>query len=112
MGRNILQKVIQENEIFKSKQFWEEFLEFCINKEIVTCVNNDVKNGTILKENRRDAQDKMINIAFAQILPYADNMIEFGLQKETIMEVVFPKMSQYKMSNELIESIKSVVNNK
>ena len=111
-GKKYLQKVIQENEIFKSKQFWEEFLEFCINKEIFTCVSNDVKNGTILKENRRDAQDKMSNIAFAQILPYADNMIEFGLQKETIMEVVFPKMSQYKMSNELIESIKSVVNNK
>ena len=111
-GKKYLQKIIQQNDIFKSKKFWEEFLEFCINKEIVTCVNNDVKNGNILKENRKEAEDKMSNIAFAQILPYADNMIEFGLQKDIIMEVVFPKISQYKMSNELIESIKSVVNNK
>ena len=54
----------------------------------------------------------MSNIAFAQILPYADNMIEFGLDKDIIMEVVFPKMVQYKTSNELNESFKSIVNSK
>jgi len=110
--KKYLQKMIQDNKIFKSKNFWEEFLEFSINKEIVTCVNNDVKNGNILKENRKEAEDKMSNIAFAQILPYADNMIEFGLDKEIIREVVFPKMTQYKMSNELIESIKAIINSK
>ena len=111
-GKKYLQKIIQDNNIFKSKKFWVEFLEYSINKEIVTSVNNDVKTGNILKENRKEAEDKMRNIAFSQILPYADNMIEFGMNKEIIMEVVFPKMIQYKMSNELIESIKSIVNSK
>ena len=111
-GKQFLQKSIQDNEIFKSKKFWEEFLEFSINKEIVACVNNDVKTGNILKENRKEAEDKMSNIAFSQILPYADNMIEFGLDKDTIMEVVSPKMKQFKMSDELIASITSIVNSK
>ena len=111
-GKKFLQKSIQDNEIFKSKKFWEEFLEFSINKEIVACVNNDVKTGNILKENRKEAEDKMSNIAFSQILPYADNMIEFGLDKDTIMEVVSPKMKQFKMSDELIASITSIVNSK
>ena len=111
-GKKYLQKIIQDNNIFKSKKFWVEFLEYSINKDIVTSVNNDVKTGNILKENRKEAEDKMSNIAFSQILPYADNMIEFGMNKEIIMEVVFPKMIQYKMSNELIESIKSIVNSK
>ena len=111
-GKKYLQKIIQDNNIFKSKKFWVEFLEYSINKEIVTSVNNDVKTGNILRENRKEAEDKMSNIAFSQILPYADNMIEFGMNKEIIMEVVFPKMIQYKMSNELIESIKSIVNSK
>ena len=79
-----LQKNIQNKEIFRSKKFWEEFLDFSINKEIVQCVSNDVKNGNILKENRKEAEDKMSNIAFAQIVPYTDNMREFGLDKETI----------------------------
>jgi len=111
-GKKYLQKIIQDNEIFKSKNFWEEFLEFSINREIITCVNNDVKSGNILKENKKETEDKMTNIAFAQLLPYADNMSEFGVDKKTIQEVVFPKMTQYKMSNELIETIKSVINSK
>ena len=104
-----LQQRIQNNEIFKSKKFWEEFLEFSINKEIVNCVSNDVKSGNILKENRKETEDKMSNIAFAQIVPYADNMKEFGLDKEIIKQVVFPKMEKYKMSNESIESIKGII---
>lgn len=105
-----LQKMIHNNEIFKSKKFWEEFLDFSINKEIVQCVSNDVKNGNILKENRRDTEDKMCNIAFAQIAPYTDNMKEFGLDKEVIREVVFPKMEKYKMTEELIETVKGIIN--
>ena len=54
----------------------------------------------------------MSNIAFSQILPYADNMIEFGLDKDTIMEVVSPKMKLFKMSDELIITIKSIINSK
>ena len=93
-GKKYLQKIIQDNNIFKSKKFWVEFLEYSINKEIVTSVNNDVKTGNILKENKKEAEDKMSNIAFSQILPYADNMIEFGMNKEIIMEVVFPNRMQ------------------
>lgn len=106
-----LQKKIQNNEIFKSQKFWEEFLEFSINKKIVQCVSNDVKSGNILKEKRKDTEDKMSNIAFSQIAPYTDNMKEFGLDKEIIKQVVFPIMEKYKMSNQLIETINGIINN-
>ena len=107
-----LQRNIQNNELFKSKKFWEEFIDFSINKEIVQSVSNDVKNGNILKENRKEAEDKMSNIAFAQIAPYTDNMKEFGLDEDTIKEVVFPKMEKYKVNRELIEQVKGIIDNK
>ena len=53
----------------------------------------------------------MSNIAFAQIVPYTDNMREFGLDKETIKELVFPKMEKYKMNKELIQQVKDVIDN-
>ena len=109
--RIYLQKTIHNNDIFKSKKFWVDFLDFSINKEIVQSVSNDVKNGNILKENRKETEDKMSNIAFAQIVPYADNMKEFGVDKEIIKEVIFPKMEQYKMNNESYESVKALINN-
>ena len=110
--KKYLQKMIQDNQIFKSKKFWDEFLTFAINKEIITCFSNDSKNGTILKENTKDFNEKKTNIAFTQILPYADNMVGFGLDKQMIQEVIFPQLDKYNMSNELIESVKAVLNEK
>ena len=104
-------KNIQKHQIFKSKKFWEEFLDYSINREIVQSVSNDVKNGNILKENRKEAEDKMGKIAFSQIIPYTSNMKEFGLDKEIIKEIVFPKMEKYKVNKEDIEAIKGIIDN-
>ena len=106
-----LQQKIETNEIFKSKKFWEEFLDFCINKQIVKSVTNDVKNGNILKENRKDAEVKMSNIALGRIAPYINNMKDFGLDKESIIQIVFPKMQKYRMNNESIELVKNIIDN-
>ena len=106
-----LQQKIENNEIFKSKKFWEEFLDFCINKQIVKSVTNDVKNGNILKENRKDAEVKMSNIALGRIAPYINNMKDFGLDKESIIQIVFPKMQKYRMNNESIELVKNIIDN-
>ena len=109
--KTYLQKRIEKNEIFKSQTFWEAFLEFSINRAIVQSVNDDVKSGNILKENRKETEDKMGNLAFSQIVTYTDNMKEFGLDNETIEKVVFPVMERYKIDNESIESIKAIINN-
>ena len=105
-----LQKNIENNEIFKSKKFWEDLLDFCINKEIVKNVSNDVKNGNILKENRKDAEDKMSNIAFGKIVSYSKDMKDFGLDKESIIQIVSPKMEKFRMNNESIELVKNIIN--
>ena len=107
-----LQKLIQNNKLFKSKKFWEDIIDYSISKEIVTSVNNDVKNGTLLTINSKENDDKKSNIAFSQILPYADNMLDFGLDKETIKEIIFPIINTYKINAESIEAIKAVINNK
>ena len=107
-----LQKLIQNNKLFKSKKFWEDIIEYSISKEIVASVNNDVKNGVLLSINSKENDDKKSNIAFSQILPYADNMYEFGLDKETIKEIISPIIKLYKINPESIEAIKQVFNNK
>ena len=106
-----LQKRIKNNDIFKSKNFWEEFLDFSINKAIVKNVNNDIESGNISIGNRKETGDKMKNIVFSQIVPYVHNMKAFEIDKEIIKEIVILKMEKYKMSNELIESVKGVIYN-
>lgn len=111
-GKKYLQKIIKDNKIFKSKKFWDELLDYVINKEILTTIRFEHTNGNEIKENRKEYEDKMSNIAFSQILPYTDNMIEFGMDKKTIQEVIFPKMTIFKMNDELINSIKSIIGDK
>ena len=100
-------KKIENNEIFKSKKFWEDLLDFCINKEIVKNVNNDVTNGNILKENRKDAEDKINNTAFGKIVNYSKDMKDFGLNKENIIQIVSEK---FRMNKEPIELVKNIIN--
>lgn len=111
-NKKYLQKVIQDNKIFRSKKFWEEFLQYIISKEIMVSLNNDTRSGTYNEENRKEIEEKKSNIAFAQILPYADNMYEFGLDKEVIFEIISPIIIQYKMNKESIETIKAIINKK
>ena len=82
-------------------------LDFCINKEIVKNVNNDVTNGNILKENRKDAEDKISNTAFGKIVNYSKDMKDFGLNKENIIQIVSEK---FRMNKEPIELVKNIIN--
>ena len=103
-------KKIENSEIFKSKKFWEDLLDFCINKEIVKNVNNDVTNGNILKENRKDAEDKISNTAFGKIVNYSKDMKDFGLNKENIIQIVSPIMEKFRLNKEPIELVKNIIN--
>ena len=85
-------------------------LDFCINKEIVKNVNNDVTNGNILKENRKDAEDKISNTAFGKIVNYSKDMKDFGLNKENIIQIVSPIMKKFRMNKEPIELVKNIIN--
>ena len=82
-------------------------MDFCINKEIVKNVNNDVTNGNILKENRKDAEDKISNTAFGKIVNYSKDMKDFGLNKENIIQIVSEK---FRMNKEPIELVKNIIN--
>ena len=105
-----LEKIIKNNEIFKSKTFWGDFLDFLINKQIMQSVNIDLKNGNILKGDRKEAENNMGNTAFGQILSHVSNMKEFGIDKEIIKQVIFPRLESYKVQAESSEFIKGIIN--
>ena len=105
--KEYLQSTIEDNEIFKSKDFWEKYLEYAINKEII-------RNKTIVNNVNDDTLEtkKINNIIFAKSLSLIDNMVEFGLEKETIKEIIDPKIEQYKLADDLKTTIYTVIQNK
>jgi hypothetical protein len=52
------------------------------------------------------------NLVFSQLLPTADNMLEFGLSVEEIEELIKPLGEQFKLTKEFHESIMITIQEK
>ena len=107
-NKEYLQNSIMNNEFFKTKQFWETFVNYSIEKELAQ--NKESKNG--LNENSKESEDNYSNIGnivFSQLLPLTDNMVDFGLDLNIIEEIVVPLIKQYKISPELSETVLSMI---
>ena len=103
--KKYIQESIKSNRIFKDKNFWEEFLCYSINKEIMKTLNVDQK----VKEDKKNSDYKYSNVVFSQILTLIDNMYEFDVDYNTIKDVLNPKISYYKLNNELKKTIEDVI---
>ena len=109
--KEYLQKAIMNNELFKSKQFWQTYANYSITKEITMSKKTDLMNG-VQYENNKEKEEKYSNIVFAQLVPMADNMIEFGLDINIVEEIIFPFIKQYKISPEFEEIVRTTINMK
>ena len=90
-----LQNLIQNNEYFKKKDFWEELLIYSINKEFIK--NKDEDN----LENEKMINQKNSNIIFSQLLSIIDNMYDFDVEGDVIKQIIEPKIEYYKIDDKL-----------
>ena len=104
-----LQEKIKDNELFRKDDFWKECLEYTIEKEIVNSIKTDSENGTLIKENQKESDDFYSNIVFAQLVPLSDNMIEFGLDRKKIKEIIKPIIKHYNMNDQSIDVIDDII---
>ena len=109
--KEYLQNDIMNNELFKSKKFWETFTNYSIDKEIALSKQTDEKNG-VNSENDKENEEKYSNIVFAQLVPMINNMIEFELDINIVEEIILPLITQYKIGPELAEAIIAPINEK
>ena len=107
-GRKYIQMSIKENELFKGIQFWEEYLCYSINKEIMKMLNVEQN----IQEDKEMTDYKYANIVFTQILNLIDIMFEFNLSIKTIREVLEPKITVYRLNDEFKATINEVIQGK
>lgn len=107
--KKYVQELLINNELFKDMKFWEDLLDLELNKEIKRTFmveeNNNKNFDVIINLNPQ----KFDNLAFSQILTISDNMISFGLDKETVYKLMDPKFKSFKLSEQNIETIKNIL---
>ena len=80
---------IQNNEIFKSKKFWEDLLD------------------KLIKENEQHSNMKE-NI-FGNIYTLINNMFEFSLSENEIKDIIEPKIKKYNFNKNYIKDINDLI---
>ena len=103
--KEYLQKEIMNNELFKSKKFWEMYANYSITKEVLNCK---------ISENAEDhdIEESYGNIVFAQLIPMLDNMIDFGLDINVVESIILPFTKKYKFNPELQGTITAIIEQK
>ena len=99
-----LQETVQKHEIFKQKKFWENLFTFFMNKEI-----QKLRKSIDLNDIIEQGKNNYNKLAFGQILSICNNMIEFGLDKNEIYEILEPKIKYYDLDENSIKGIKEML---
>ena len=107
--KKYLQLLIQTNPIFKNINFWKKYVQFSIVYEIRENIRKEIKNGFIMMNNQEQNEMKYNNIVFGQLVPIANNMIEFGLDKENVKEIIQEKFETYRISEDLRKTILDII---
>ena len=108
-NKHYLQDDLKNNKIFKNIKFWEEYMDFSIEKEIINSIEQDKRNGTLIKKTQKESDDKYANIIFAQLVSIADNMISFGCDTKNVKEIIKPKIKHYNINEESIKVIDDII---
>ena len=70
------------------------------------------RRDKMMIEDKQMSDNKLSNIVFSQLLTLIDNMAEFGVDGESIKEVIEPKILYYKLNDALKNTINDVLNSK
>ena len=110
-----LQNIIKEHKLFKNLQFWEKSLDSSLKNEINRVKNirkeNEINNNLNSEQNKIIEDDIEIynDIAFGQIVSTVNSMIEFDINKESIKQIIEPKIVEYKLNENHKLNIKLVM---
>ena len=106
--KKYLQELIQSHPLLKKKNFWDKFVNISIASEILDSQKTDSNYNWHKMEDLK----KFSNIVFAQLVPIADNMVEFGVTVDTIKEIIQPVIDYYSISKENEEMIYGLLEGK
>ena len=89
--RSYFGDIIKNNKIFKTDEFWNEY--------IIKQINKDLDKNT----------ENVYDILLSKIIPSSVTMSKFGLEKNEIFDIIEPLMDQYGLNEKSKESLLSLV---
>ena len=101
-----LQTYIQNMNIFKQEKFWDDLLTFAIDKQIVDQKKSNIKKDEFEKEKQK------VNTVYGHLLSFVDNMIDFGLETDSIRNIIEKRKQKYNLDEKLIKDVEVLIDNR
>ena len=101
--RVYIQNEIKGHKFFNNKDFWNIYIKDAINKEI-----NKMKEN-IKKNNLQFKKISIGSLAFSHILSFCNNMIDLGMPKEILIEIIEPLYKEYQLDEEMKKNINDLI---
>ena len=102
-----LQKELKKKEFFRTVKFWSNHLQDMIDEELTNFENDIKKNNLIISEQKK--QKKIEELLFTKTISLIASLNGFELEKEKVDEIILPIIDKYNISNEVKESILSLI---
>ena len=91
-----LQEEIKNKEFFLNNEFWIEFIEDMINKELIK-FENQMQNSTKSEEEKSKRKEEVISAYILSLFPSFNN---FNLKKESIDSILLAIEDKYNLTEE------------
>lgn len=104
-----LHNYIKNHDIFNDVYIWEQYLINLIDEDLQRANRSNKKENNINEETKRTIINNILN---AQLLPFCDNMIEFGMSVENIYKIINPIMNEYKIKDDLKNTLVEFINSR
>ena len=89
----------------RSPGFWRGIIEENIIAEAKKFMSLNPKEPDLFNKNRKESCDRLSNICFSQLLPYANNMKEFFVDDRLIVKVIDEFVEKYQIQKEFADTI-------
>ena len=97
---------IKKNKWLHTIEFWENLIKLMIQKEIENNESSKISNKT-----EKQKINTLSNIGFSQLLPYCQNMYEFGIPKKDIKTICQKFIDKYKIKKDYADTLINNINN-
>ena len=107
--KKYLLKYILDYPWLRTAGFWRGLIEEMIQSEAKKHVDLKKDENGNFDMNDKETMDKLSNICFSQILPYANNMKEFFMDDRLIIKIIDEFVEKYHIQKDLANAIYSGV---
>ena len=89
----------------RSPAFWRGIIETMTVDEAKKYMKLNPKEPSVFDKNKKECIERLSNICFSQLLPYANNMKEFYVDDRLIVKIIDEFVEKYQIQKELADSI-------